>query len=76
MGKAREAVDCLLKAVATSSAEPDSTIYDHLGDAYAAAKDMDKAREAWAKSLSIEANDKVKRKLDESKAPQPDGTSL
>lgn len=64
LGKPREAVVHLLKAVAASRDEPDATIYDHLGDAYAALKEMDKAREAWAKSLSLAASDAVKRKLD------------
>jgi len=64
MGKPREAVTQLLKAVAASRDEPDATIYDHLGDAYAALKEMDKAREAWAKSLSLAASDVVQRKLD------------
>jgi len=66
MGKPREAVVHLLKAAASQD-EPDATIYDHLGDAYAALKEMDKAREAWAKSLSLGASDAVKRKLDDSK---------
>lgn len=69
MGRPREAVDYLLKAVAATADEPDATIHDHLGDAYAALKEMDKAREAWAKSLSIEASDRVKKKLDDSKSP-------
>ena len=69
MGKPREAVDYLLKAVAATKDEPDATIHDHLGDAYAALKDMDKARESWAKSLSIEPSDAVKKKLDDSKTP-------
>jgi tetratricopeptide (TPR) repeat protein len=64
MGKPREAVDYLLKSIAAAPDEPDATMYDHLGDAYAALKDMDKAREAWARSLSLEASDAVKRKLD------------
>lgn len=67
-GKAQEAVSTLLKAVAATADEPDATIYDHLGDAYAAAKDMDKAREAWAKSLSIDATEAVKKKLEGAKA--------
>ena len=67
LGKPREALDYLLKAVAATKDKPDATIYDHLGDAYAALKDMDKAREAWAKSLSIDATDAVKKKLDDSK---------
>lgn len=68
-GKAQEAVSTLLKAVAAAPNEPDATIYEHLGDAYAALKDMDKAREAWAKSLSLTANDAVKKKLEDAKAP-------
>ena len=68
-GKFREAVDCLLKAIAAAPDEPDAVIYDHLGDAYAGMKDMDNARKAWAKSLSLDANDKVKKKLDDSQSP-------
>jgi len=71
MGKPREAVAALLKAVAATSKEPDATIYDHLGDAYAALNDMDKAREAWAKSLAIDATEAVKKKLEDSKTPSP-----
>ncbi len=69
MDKPGEAVEYLLKAVAATAEEPDATIYDHLGDAYAGLKDMDKARAAWAKSLSLEATDAVKKKLDDSKSP-------
>jgi len=39
-------------------------LYDHLGDIYAALKQSDKAREAWQKSLSLETNDQVRKKLD------------
>ncbi len=46
------------------SPEPDPTLYDHLGDIYAALKQGDKAREAWQKSLSLETNDEVRKKLD------------
>jgi len=69
LGQPREAVDYLLKAVAAEPKEPDATVYDHLGDAYAALKEVDKAREAWSKSLSLEASDAVKQKLDDSKSP-------
>lgn len=68
-GKLPEAVETLLKAATATNEEPDATIYDHLGDAYAALKKMDKAREAWAKSLSLDANDTVKKKLDDLKSP-------
>jgi tetratricopeptide (TPR) repeat protein len=52
-----------------NSEEEDPTIYDHLGDIYAALKQTDKAREAWQKSLSLEPNDTVRRKLE----PPADG---
>jgi tetratricopeptide (TPR) repeat protein len=63
LGDAREALVYLLRAVAKSE-QPDATIYDHLGDVYAALKEMDKAREAWAKSVAIEPNEVVQKKLD------------
>jgi predicted negative regulator of RcsB-dependent stress response len=52
-----------LKAIQFSE-EEDSTVYDHLGDIYAALGQKDKARQAWTKSLSLEANDVVRKKLD------------
>lgn len=58
-----EALTQVLKA-AELSEEPDATIYDHLGDIYAALKQPDKAREAWRKSLSLEPNDAVRKKLE------------
>ena len=57
------AMEYLLKAIAKLD-NPDATVYDHLGDAYAAAKALDKARDAWAKSVSIEPNEAVQKKLD------------
>jgi tetratricopeptide (TPR) repeat protein len=48
------------------SEEPDATIYDHLGDIYSRLKQDDKAREAWRKSLTLEPNEEIKRKLDQS----------
>ena len=62
-GDAAGALGYLLQAVAKLEA-PDATVYDHLGDVYAALKEMDKAREAWAKSVAAEPNDKVQQKLD------------
>jgi tetratricopeptide (TPR) repeat protein len=59
----REALEYLLKALQHTE-EPDPTLYDHLGDIYAALHDLPKAREAWRKSLDIEPNDQVRRKLD------------
>lgn len=61
--KPKEALDYLLKAVELSE-EPDATVYDHLGDIYAALNQRDKAREAWQKSVSLEANEAVKKKIE------------
>jgi tetratricopeptide (TPR) repeat protein len=63
LNQPRDALGYLLKAV-DESEEPDATIYDHLGDVYAALKEIDKAREAWRKSLAVEANEQVQKKLD------------
>ncbi|EEF61281.1 tetratricopeptide repeat protein [Pedosphaera parvula] len=43
--------------------EPDATLYDHLGDIYAALKQDDKARTAWRRSLEVEQNEEVRKKL-------------
>lgn len=66
LSKPKEALDYLLKAVELSD-EPDATVYDHLGDIYAALNQRDKAREAWQKSVSLEANEVVKKKLESGK---------
>lgn len=68
LGKPREAVEYLLQAIAQDD-QPDATVLDHLGDAYAALNEMAKAREAWAKSLAIEANETVRKKLEAATAP-------
>jgi tetratricopeptide (TPR) repeat protein len=62
LNKPKEALPQALKAIQLSE-EPDPTVFDHLGDIYAALNEMAKAREAWQKSLSLEANDEVKKKL-------------
>jgi len=58
-----EALEWLQKAVQQAD-QPDPTLYDHLGDAYAGMKVFDKAREAWRKSVQLEPNDEVKKKLE------------
>jgi tetratricopeptide (TPR) repeat protein len=63
LNQPKEALGHLLKAIELSK-EPDATVFDHLGDVYAALKEPDKAREAWRKSLSLEASDQVKKKLE------------
>ncbi len=69
LNQPKEALGFLLDAVKNSE-EEDATIYDHLGDVYAALNESDKAREAWTKSLKLEPNDTVKNKL-HSVAGQP-----
>ena len=60
-----EALPYALKA-AELSEQPDATVYDHVADIYAALKQMDKAREFWRKSLALEPNEEVQKKLDAS----------
>jgi tetratricopeptide (TPR) repeat protein len=57
------ALQNILKATELSE-EPDATLYDHLGDVYAALNQPEKAIEAWRKSLSVEANEEVRKKVD------------
>ena len=59
-----EALPWMLKAIEHND-EPDATLYEHLGDIYARLKKPDQAREAWRKSLAIEPNEKVEKKLKE-----------
>ena len=63
--QAKEALPYALKS-AELSEQPDATVYDHLGDIYAALKQTEKAREAWHKSLSLEPNEEVRKKLEPS----------
>ena len=65
LNQPKEALTYALKAVELCD-PPDATLYDHVGDIYAALKQLDKAREAWRKSLSIEQNADVRKKLDPS----------
>ena len=62
LGDFHGAIEFLLKAIAKLN-QPDATVFDHLGDAYAASKSLDKACDAWAKSVSIEPNKTVQKKL-------------
>jgi tetratricopeptide (TPR) repeat protein len=61
----KEALPYALKA-AELSEQPDATVYDHIGDIYAALNELEKAREAWRKSLSVEKNEEVSKKLESS----------
>jgi tetratricopeptide (TPR) repeat protein len=59
----KPALDYALKALQNSE-EEDATLYDHIGDIYNALGQKDKAKQAWNKSLSLEANDSVKKKIE------------
>jgi len=63
LNQPQEALSYALRAAELSEA-PDATVYDHLGDIYAALQQMDKAREAWRKALSIEPSAEIQKKLD------------
>ena len=56
------ALEKLLKA-AELNEEPDASIYDHIGDVYQALKQNEKAIAAWRKSLSLEPNQEIEKKL-------------
>ena len=56
------ALEQLLKAEKFSE-QPDATLYDHLGEIYSALHQMDKARDAWKKSLAVEKNEEIEEKL-------------
>jgi tetratricopeptide (TPR) repeat protein len=59
----QQALPLLLKAEDLSP-EPDATVLDHLGEVYRALHQQGKAIESWKKSLSIESNADVKKKLE------------
>jgi tetratricopeptide (TPR) repeat protein len=63
LGKLQDGLVQEQKAIELSGEEPDPTLFDHLGDIYAALKQPDKAREAWKKSLALEPNEEVKKKI-------------
>lgn len=64
LGKHADAVVWLEKANKLIP-EPDATLLDHLGDAYAATGRWADARKSWAASIKIEASEKVSQKLSE-----------
>ena len=57
-----EALALVLQSVELSK-EPDATLLDHLGDIYQSLKEPEKARDAWQKSLKIEPNNDIQKKL-------------
>ena len=60
--QAQEALPYALKA-AELTEKPDATVYDHIGDIYEALKQPEKARDAWRKSITLEPNEEVSKKL-------------
>ncbi len=67
-GHAEEALEPIQKAVQLNE-EPDATLFDHLGDVYSMLKQPEKARDAWRKSVEIEPNKDVLKKLKEAGPP-------
>jgi len=65
LNQPKEALKYELKAVELST-EPDATVYEHLGDIYSGLGQPAKASEAWRKSMSLEPNDQVRKKLEPS----------
>jgi tetratricopeptide (TPR) repeat protein len=63
LGQPKEALVPMTKAIQLSK-EPDPTLFDHLGDIQAALKEVEKAREAYTRSLAAKPDEKVKQKLD------------
>lgn len=59
----RDALTWQLKAIQHAE-KPDATLLEHLGDIHADLNQFDQARDAWDKSLKIEANPKVQSKRD------------
>ena len=59
----KDALTYTLKAVELSE-EPDATLLDHLGDIYAALNEPQKAKDAWTRSLGLEQNEEIRKKLE------------
>ena len=64
LNQPKEALENIQKAIDLST-EVDATLYDHLGDIYVALKLKEQARDAWTKSLKVEANEQIRKKLDQ-----------
>jgi len=64
LNEPRPALKYLLKAVQFAEAQEDGSVWDHLGEVYAALGDEKKACEAWRKSLALEPSDKVRKKIE------------
>ncbi|MBN8247773.1 MAG: tetratricopeptide repeat protein [Verrucomicrobia bacterium] len=62
LGKPAEALPWMEKA-ARFLPEPDATVLDHLGDVLNALGRTQEARDAWQKSLKVEASAEIRKKL-------------
>jgi len=62
LGEPKQALPWIEKAV-DHNEEPDATLYDHLGDICAALGQTGRARDAWRRSVALEFNEQVNRKL-------------
>jgi len=63
MGDYEKALEKLLEATKGSIKDP--IIYDHLGDTYFKLGQKEQAVESWKKSLELEENSKIQKKIDE-----------
>ena len=62
-GKFDEALTELLRAAELTKDEPDSTIFEHIGDAYQALGQADEAKDAWQRSYEITPTESLREKL-------------
>lgn len=62
LNQPKDALEYILQAVQFTET-PDATLYDHLGDIYAALHETDKAKDSWRKSLAVEDNPDVRKKI-------------
>ena len=63
LNQPKKALEYILRSIEHTE-EPDATLYDHLGDIHRALGQRKEAGEAWQKSLKIESNEEVKRKIE------------
>jgi len=64
MKQPQEALPYVEKSVKLSE-QPDAVLLDHLGDIQAALEHWEQACDAWRKSLLVEPNDSIRKKLEE-----------
>jgi tetratricopeptide (TPR) repeat protein len=63
LGRMEDALVPQLRAVKLQK-EPDATLLEHLGDIYSALGRAAEARDAYTRSLAVQANEEVQRKLE------------